>query len=973
MSYFAEALDRTALGDLSSFGSGLYSCQKGALMAVCAHFSASDRPAIVSMPTGSGKTEVMIALAFVLGAQRVLVIEPATVLRRQTAERFRRMSIFRQLGVVCDELGPPNSRCVEHICGDREDWASFREHDVVVATPKTVSPAEEWVCDPPDDGLFDLLLFDEAHHITAKTWRAIMSAFPAARVVLLTATPFRRDRRKLPGDLVYHYSIGNALDDGIYRPVRFHSVPYHAREEECDEALAEAAALLLADEREQGSAPQILVRVDEVDWADRLVPIYQSTGLHTEAIHYRKTTRQNAAALGAFRQGELDALICVGMLTEGLDVPSIKIAVLHAPPQSLPYTIQLIGRVSRRPSDQTGPAHLVAIPDKVSGEVQSLYREERDWRRLVPELVDEVLRRVYRDRSEALTASPSGLAILPEDFTPFFSVTLYEWSPRGDDLSRGMDLEELSAYRGMPNSVEACFHLPDYCSRCTVLVTQKSAEPAWGKSTDLFETTYDLHVFYAPSDNVLAVATTSDLICESLLGRIAPNRRLLAPERLAAALQSVTLDGYIAVGLDNATGLTGPHPSYRVHMGRGSGTSVRPSDGRVFGAGHAIGRVDDVEIRGIATQSRKAWAMRRDAFGEFVDWCDAVAGLIAGREAVLPGLQFLAKPRAAEPLTDEPVAVLLDDFLASNPRAIRVREARDAEAVGNIDPFIRATGLSDGVLECELFWREEAAPIALSCCPVRDPVWEQTDRRTVRTVIHRRDTQVEDVSLSSYLRRNPPTLVMPSEGIIRGNLQWILSDRRARMPDGCLQVRDWDGCDITTEAQPGAEGQMNVQEATLTFLLDDGSPRMVVVKDDASYEIADFIAVEPRRRPRLISFVHCKATSGDPGYRLDDLKELLNQGCRSHLWIRDQGLVAELCERLSRRRSCAVVDGLVDDLLELRGTYERNEWNFRVILVQPGTRVSDLERRVGRRAYVSVLAAYEWIAAAGAKLELWGS
>jgi hypothetical protein len=76
---------------------------------------------------------------------------------------------------------------------------------------------------------------------------------------------------------------------------------------------------------------------------------------------------------------------------------------------------------------------------------------------------------------------------------------------------------------------------------------------------------------------------------------------------------------------------------------------------------------------------------------------------------------------------------------------------------------------------------------------------------------------------------------------------------------------------------------------------------------------------------------------------------------------------------LSTRSSCAVVDGLVDDLLELRGAYQRNEWNFRVILVQPGTRVSDLERRVGRRAYVSVLAAYEWIAAAGAELVLWGS
>ncbi len=50
--------------------------QIAAIHAVSAHFFNSKQPAIVTMPTGSGKTTVLMALAFVLRAQRVLVLTP---------------------------------------------------------------------------------------------------------------------------------------------------------------------------------------------------------------------------------------------------------------------------------------------------------------------------------------------------------------------------------------------------------------------------------------------------------------------------------------------------------------------------------------------------------------------------------------------------------------------------------------------------------------------------------------------------------------------------------------------------------------------------------------------------------------------------------------------------------------------------------------------------------------------------------
>ena len=84
--------------------------------------------------------------------------------------------------------------------------------------------------------------------------------------------------------------------------------------------------------------------------------------------------------------------------------------------------------------------------------------------------------------------------------------------------------------------------------------------------------------------------------------------------------------------------------------------------------------------------------------------------------------------------------------------------------------------------------------------------------------------------------------------------------------------------------------------------------------------------------PKLISFVHCKWASGEPIHRLAHLEELLNQGRRSHLRIRDQGLIAKCCDRIGTRETCEIVHGLMDDLPELQDSDRKNELDFLVIL-----------------------------------------
>src|ERR1700675_872885 len=67
---------------------GFRPAQLAAIHAVSAHFFNVNLPAVVTMPTGSGKTTVLMALAFVLRATRVLVLTPSRLVREQIAENF---------------------------------------------------------------------------------------------------------------------------------------------------------------------------------------------------------------------------------------------------------------------------------------------------------------------------------------------------------------------------------------------------------------------------------------------------------------------------------------------------------------------------------------------------------------------------------------------------------------------------------------------------------------------------------------------------------------------------------------------------------------------------------------------------------------------------------------------------------------------------------------------------------------------
>src|SRR5881628_3141374 len=99
MGYFAENYKHLRWPIAEGAEPGFRPAQSGALHAIGAHFPQDARPGIITMPTGSGKTVVLVAAPFLLRSQRVLVLTPSRLVREQIADEFGSLGALRARGI----------------------------------------------------------------------------------------------------------------------------------------------------------------------------------------------------------------------------------------------------------------------------------------------------------------------------------------------------------------------------------------------------------------------------------------------------------------------------------------------------------------------------------------------------------------------------------------------------------------------------------------------------------------------------------------------------------------------------------------------------------------------------------------------------------------------------------------------------------------------------------------------------------
>lgn len=177
---------------------GYRSAQLGAIFAIKSHWTISNKPATVVMPTGTGKTEVMISVIVSEKRKKTLVIVPSNLLRKQTIERMSILGKLRDIGAIDESFLNPLIGCLYSSPVTIKDLEELIDKSNIIVTTVSLLCSKKFCNEYAHliASKCDTMIIDEAHHVPSKTWSHIKKLFADVVCLQFTATPFRKDNKK---------------------------------------------------------------------------------------------------------------------------------------------------------------------------------------------------------------------------------------------------------------------------------------------------------------------------------------------------------------------------------------------------------------------------------------------------------------------------------------------------------------------------------------------------------------------------------------------------------------------------------------------------------------------------------------------------------------------------------------------------------------------------------------------------------
>lgn len=678
MGYFSDNYDSFRYPLKIGDGTGFRSAQLGAIHAAGSHFAMRTDPGIITMPTGSGKTAVLISTAFVLRATRVLILAPGRLVREQIAEEVSTLATLREAGAVGDAVPSPRVTSTKKRITTAEEWEALRDYDVVVGTVPSLSPEYPEIPEPAAD-LFDLVLVDEAHHSPARTWQRVLDHFPQAKRLLFTATPFRQDQKEIRGRFIFAYDLRRAFEDGVFGEITYQPVTPTGGENH-DIAIALATERQLAVDREAGFRHHVMVRTDSRKRATELLELYRvHTGLQLRIVTGDKSLRYINKVIADLQGGQLDGIVCVNMLGEGFNFPSLKIAAIHSPHRSLAVTLQFIGRFARTVGEDIGPATFLAIPSEIEIEAERLYDTRAVWQDMVQNLSATRVREEAETREvlesfevgELSTQDLEDLSLFVLE--PYYHVKLYQ-------LDQTIDLTTPLVF---PQPLQAVYESFSEAHNAAVYITREISLPRWTTDDRLSIVQPDLFIFYQHVETGLlfiCASRRSEGLYEQLVaGFQAANPRPLPLVRLNRALNDLSTPEFFNVGMRNRVA-SSTTESYRIITGSNADKAILKSDGRLYHRGHVFGRASDdggLVTIGLSSAS-KIWSNTSSKLPGLIAWCEKLARRIASDRVPVTGsgLDYLD---VGEEISELPLGIIGVDWPVSVYRTTPIISFKIAE------------------------------------------------------------------------------------------------------------------------------------------------------------------------------------------------------------------------------------------------------------------------------------------------------
>jgi superfamily II DNA or RNA helicase len=926
---------------------GLRGPQIGAVHAVHAHWSASNAPATIVMPTGTGKTETMLSILVSSGCPKLLVVVPTDTLRTQLADKFLTLGILK--APDCAVLRPgakhPIVCTLQHIPRTPEEVGDIFGCSQVIVTTSSIAGQCDGAVQDHMARHCPYLFIDEAHHVEAPTWSAFKERFRGRKILQFTATPFREDGRQLEGDIIFNYPLKKAQQEGYFKPIRFAPVVEFNRRRS-DEAIATRAVKQLRADADKGHI--LMARVESVARAKAVFELYERypefnpVQLHTGI----KSLRQREAIRRQIIGGASRIVVCVDMLGEGFDLPELKIAAFHDIRKTLAVTLQLAGRFTRARPDLGDATFIANTADvNVQDELRKLYTRDPDWNVLLPRLSDRMigeqlsLQEFLRGFTEFTKEIPLK-TVRPATSTVVYRTACDAWTP-----------ENFRA--GIPalNTCEQVHETINQAERTLIIVTARRAPLAWTDVESLFSWEWELYVvIWSPEQNLLFINSSTNAgeykaLAQALAGETATLIRGQDVFRSFAGVNRLRLQN---VGL---TEQLGRNVRYTGRMGADIEPALPDVQRRharksvLSGSGYEDGEKTTVG----ASRKGRIWSHWRDRVDQLAVWCKKIgAKLLDDRidpDEVLKGT--LDAKAVLERPAKMPIGVDWPEEIYTAQEAVWSVVVGEEEypldevsleiASPRLDGPLRVAIASENgrvELELELFEAEEI------------PNYRFVVRGERGVRVRRGHAEAENAT--DFFYNDPPVIWFSDGSSLEGNQYVELKSAHPPYDATKIEAWDWAGVDIRKESQGERKEPDSVQARVIRELRT--RDYHMIVDDDSKGEAADIVAIhlvgdiaEPSRID--VEFYHCKYSQGaTPGRRIEDLYEVCGQAQKSICWMaspeKRTDLFTHLLRREARRQEAGALSryeiGDGELLLTIREMSHLCPVSLKIYIVQPG-------------------------------------
>jgi superfamily II DNA or RNA helicase len=391
---------------------------------------------IISLPTASGKTIIMSAIANeTIG--RVLIIIQSTILREQTIEKLKNTNPDLDIGSVQASLNEVGNK-------------------IVVATRQSLTHSKSIRLEKMSEhGDFELVIFDEAHAACGQIKKILDKLNPNIKAVGFTATPWNPEMKKVFNGTIYEKPILEMIKSNylcepkalyVYSGIDLSHVKTIAGEfnqrqlEDTVNTDIRNELIVEAYIEHASNRKATIVFASGIAHARDICQTFKDNNIVCDYIDSTIEDSKREEVMDRFNSGRLPVIVNVGILTIGYDNSDVDTLIFARPTKSKILYVQCLGRGLRTSEgkenclvidvvDIVRKHDLMTMTDIFGVELkdqetlsEAIEREERNVAEKIAR--EEIARQKETERLKLIAES---LKLFKTNMSDYFDESYYDW------------------------------------------------------------------------------------------------------------------------------------------------------------------------------------------------------------------------------------------------------------------------------------------------------------------------------------------------------------------------------------------------------------------------------------------------------------------------------------------------------------------------------------------------------------------